>query len=176
VCECVVIERRQIVRYDFGAIAEVVDLDSREDVIVVTRDLSFSGCFVKTGLPFAPATQVRVRITYGGLDFAATGVVAYKTRDGMAIEFAEVKPKDRAIIQEWLNVVANRGINEPAAVPEDRVIRLKNRLQRPMHPAAFTPPPPPTPQSKRSVPRLLMDELLASARKLIGLGEDARSS
>jgi hypothetical protein len=30
-------------RYDFGAIAEVVDLNSREDVIVVTRDLSLAG-------------------------------------------------------------------------------------------------------------------------------------
>ena len=44
-------ERRQMTRYDFGAIAEVVDLNSREDVVVVTRDLSLAGCFVKTRYP-----------------------------------------------------------------------------------------------------------------------------
>jgi hypothetical protein len=163
-----------MVRYDFGAIAEVVDLDSREDVIVVTRDLSLSGCFVKTNLPFAPATPVRVRITYGGVDFAATGVVASNTREGMGIEFAEVKPKDRTIIQEWLNIAANRGRYEPGAVTQDRVVKLKNRLSRPLVQTSFVPPPAPTPapKPKRSVPRLLMGGLIASARKLIAFDAD----
>jgi hypothetical protein len=77
------IERSQMTRYDFGAIAAVVDLNSREDMIVVTRDLSFAGCFVKTRNPFPAGTEVRVRITYSGSDFAAIGkVTGYITPEG----------------------------------------------------------------------------------------------
>ena len=49
-------------RYDFGAIAEVIDLDSREDMIGVTRDLSLSGCFIRAKAPFQKGTAVIVRI------------------------------------------------------------------------------------------------------------------
>ena len=163
-----------MVRYDFGAIAEVVDLDSREDVIVITRDLSLSGCFVKTNLPFPPATQVRVRITYAGLDFAATGVVVSNTREGMGIHFAEVRPKDRALLQEWLNVAANKSLyhDRPAGLPQDRVVRLKNRLNRPRHEPCPAAPAALATKPKTSGRRPIIDELLASARKLIALGED----
>jgi hypothetical protein len=161
-----------MVRYDFGAIAEVVDLDSREDVIVVTRDLSLSGCFVKTNLPLAPATQVRVRITHGGLDFAATGVVVSKTGEGMSIEFAEVTPKDRAIINEWLTIAAKRGLSEPGVRPQNPVIRLKNRLSRPLEQRCFAAHLAPPRKEKKSLPRLLIRELLASARKLIAFDAD----
>ena len=43
------IERRQASRYYFGAIAEIIDLDSNTELVSVTRNLSLSGCFVKTG-------------------------------------------------------------------------------------------------------------------------------
>src|SRR6266566_1818221 len=98
-----VIGRSQMTRYDFGAIAEVIDLDSREDVIVVTRDLSLCGCFVKTRTPFAPGTAVRVRITYAGADFAAIGSVTGNiTWEGMEMEFVQFEQKRRA-------ASANRG-------------------------------------------------------------------
>jgi len=99
-----VIERRQTTRYDFGAIAEVIDLDSREDMIVVTRDLSLSGCFLRTKTPFQKGTAVIVRITCSGMDFSATGnVTGNITREGMGIEFVEIRPKDQAIIEQWLD-------------------------------------------------------------------------
>lgn len=118
------VDRRQMTRYDFGAIAEVVDLDSRDDMIVVTRDLSLSGCFVKTRTPFPAGTEVRVRITYAGTDFAAIGSVTPNiTREGMGIEFVEVEPEDQAIVERWLGISA-RGANGQNG------IRLKNRLSR----------------------------------------------
>jgi hypothetical protein len=99
-----VIERRQMTRYNFGAIAQVIDLDSREDVIAVTRDLSFSGCFVKTNSPFPRGRVVTVRITCLGADFAATGTVTGNiTWEGMGIEFTKVGPKDQAVIEQWLD-------------------------------------------------------------------------
>jgi len=77
-------------RYDFGAIAEVIDLDSREDMIGVTRDLSLSGCFIRAKAPFQKGTAVIVRIRCSGTDFAATGrVTGNITPEGMGIEFAQ---------------------------------------------------------------------------------------
>lgn len=97
-------ERRQMVRYDFGAIAEVTDLDSRQDVIAVTRDLSFAGCFIKTNTHFPPRTPVIVRIRAFGQDFLAKGQVTRNlTWEGMGIEFLEIQPKDQAIIEQWLD-------------------------------------------------------------------------
>jgi PilZ domain-containing protein len=99
-----VTERRQMTRYNFGAIAQVIDLDSREDVIAVTRDLSFSGCFVKTNSPFPQGRVVIVRITCLGADFAATGTVTGNiTREGMGIEFIKIGPQDQAVIEQWLD-------------------------------------------------------------------------
>lgn len=116
-------------RYDFGAIAEVIDLDSRDDMIVVTRDLSLSGCFVKTRTPFPAGTEVRVRIAYAGADFAAIGSVTQNiTREGMGIEFVEIEPEHRAIIEKWLGVSALDG---PEA--RNRSPRVANRLTRQEH-------------------------------------------
>lgn len=98
------IERRQMTRYDFGAIAEVIDLDSREDMIGVTRDLSLSGCFIRAKAPFLKGTAVIVRIRCSGTDFAATGrVTANVNAEGMGIEFVEIQPKDQATIEQWLD-------------------------------------------------------------------------
>lgn len=98
------IERRQMTRYDFGAIAEVIDLDSRDDVIGVTRDLSLSGCFIRAKAPFQEGTAVIVRIRSSGTDFGAIGrVTANVTTEGMGIKFVEIQPKDQAIIEQWLD-------------------------------------------------------------------------
>ena len=164
-------ERRQMTRYDFGAIAEVVDLDSREDMIVVTRDLSFSGCFVKTRTPFRAGTEVRLRIAYGGSDFAASGMVTgHITREGMGIEFTEMGPRDRAIIEEWLTVVALKDMDRPGASTEagSRVVKLKNRLNRQQKLPRL-----PSVEPKAEKPSLA-NEFLATARNLWKFRNEAR--
>ena len=168
------IERRQMTRYDFGAIAEVVDLNSREDVIVVTRDLSLAGCFVKTRYPFPAGTEVRVRITYSGSDFAAIGnVTGNTTPEGMEIEFFAIEPKDRAIIEEWLSgaMFENARSNAEAA-PRGKVVQMKNRLRRcerphPIPPAVIAKP-------KEDKPKALASSLLDSARNLLHFRDEAR--
>lgn len=126
------IERRHMTRYDFGAIAEVVDLRSREDLIAITRDLSLAGCFVKTRTPFPAGTEVRVRIASAGSDFKAIGYVTGNINlEGMGIEFVEMEPKDQAIVEEWLSVKALTDVDATAAagiLPGQ--VRLKNRLSR----------------------------------------------
>ena len=97
------IERRGAKRHYFGAIAEVIDLDGRGEFVSVTRDLSASGCFVKTKTPFAAGTMVRVRLTLSGAAFAAIGnVTANVTPTGMGIVFTEIDADDRAILERWL--------------------------------------------------------------------------
>ena len=100
------IERRGATRYYFGAIAEVIDLDGRGELVSVTRDLSFSGVFVKTTTPLSTGTRVRVRITHSGAEFAAIGnVTANVTPTGMGIVFIEIEANDRAILERWLATV-----------------------------------------------------------------------
>jgi hypothetical protein len=100
-------ERRGATRYNFGAIAEVIDLDERGDLVSVTRDLSATGCFVKTTTPFPTGKRVRVRITHSGAEFAAIGnVTANVNQTGMGIVFTEIEPNDRAILEKWLGNAA----------------------------------------------------------------------
>jgi hypothetical protein len=96
-------ERRGATRYNFGAIAEVVDLDGRGQVVSLTRDLSRSGVFVKTTTPLTTGKRVRVRIMHSGAEFAAIGnVTGNVTATGMGIVFTEIEASDRAILEKWL--------------------------------------------------------------------------
>jgi hypothetical protein len=174
--EAFLIERRQMTRYDFGAIAEVVDLDSRDDMIVVTRDLSLSGCFVKTRTPLPTGSQVRVRITWGGSDFAAIGSVTGNiTREGMGIEFVEIEPEHQAIIEEWLGVTALKNVSDAAGVSSGQAVRLKNRLHRqePERRVFSVVDRVARPNAKAARPTLLAIDS-APGRKRWNLGDEAR--
>jgi hypothetical protein len=106
-------ERRRATRYNFGAVAEVIDLASRRKLVAITRDLSLSGCFVKTTTPFAEGTEVWVRITFSG-EFAAIGkVTSDVTSVGMGIEFVEIAPSDQALIENWLGYPGTPGESSP---------------------------------------------------------------
>ena len=87
-------------RIQFGAIAEVIELEQSHEVVAVTRDLSVSGCFLKTTSPFPERTRVRVRIAHSGE--AIGNVRANVTETGMGIVFTQIEPNDRAILERWL--------------------------------------------------------------------------
>jgi hypothetical protein len=97
------LERRGATRYNFGAIAEVIDLDQPDELVSLTRDLSLSGCFVMTTTPLPKGTRVRVRIMRSSGEFTAIGnVTANVTPTGMGIAFTHLEPNDRAILERWL--------------------------------------------------------------------------
>ena len=98
------IDRRHQTRYYFGSIAEVVDLDSHEELISIARDLSLSGCFIKTPTPYEKGKEVRVRLRHSGADFAAIGKITENNPDGMGIEFVEIAPADRVTLRKWLGL------------------------------------------------------------------------
>lgn len=172
------IERRQNTRYNFGAIAEVIDLGSREDVIAVTRDLGLSGCFVKTPTPLPKGTEVRVRITRPGSDFAAIGNVTKDvTCEGMGIEFVEIEPKHQAIIEEWLGFRCARTVasQQASSSKPGQVVRLRNRLsnrwpRQEQSPRVLSV----DPQPEAGSPKPLAIEFLESARNFWKFGDEAR--
>ena len=96
-------ERRVAIRYNFGAIAQVIDLDEPDELVSLTGDLSASGCFVATTTPLPKGTRVRVRISHSGAEFMAIGkVTGNVSSEGMGIFFTEIEPNDRAILERWL--------------------------------------------------------------------------
>ena len=94
---------RQSDRYGFKSTAEVRDLGSRTEQILFTRDLSKGGCFIKTADPPPKGTRIRVRIEHAGAEFTAIGRVTDNvSAEGMGVEFVEMEPKNRAILEKWL--------------------------------------------------------------------------
>lgn len=90
-------------RYSAATTAEVQELASRNEQVVITRDLSAGGCFVETALPSSKGSRMRLRITHRGQDFTAVARVTENVRpDGMGLEFVEIEPGDRAILEKWL--------------------------------------------------------------------------
>jgi hypothetical protein len=97
-------ERRRQSQNHFSAIAKVIDLDSQTELVSVTRNLSLSGCLVKTAASLPKGTNVRVRITSSGEDFGAIGKVTGASFEGTSIEFIEIEPNDRALLEKWLGI------------------------------------------------------------------------
>ena len=97
------IERRRATRHLFGGAAEVINLESQTEITSVARDLSSYGCFVTSKTPFPKGTGVKLKITNAKARFSAVGHVAFNLPDeGMGIAFAQVEPKDRAVLEGWL--------------------------------------------------------------------------
>ena len=86
-----------------NAHTEVKEPDSGKERVLITRDLSAGGCFVKTAAPLPEGSRIRMRIMHSGSEFAATGRVTENvTAEGMGVEFIEMEPGDRAVLEKWL--------------------------------------------------------------------------
>ena len=79
------------------------ELDSWKEQVLITRDLSAGGCFVKTADPLPEGSRISVLIMHSGSEFIATGRVTDNvTAEGMGVKFIEMEPRDRAILENWL--------------------------------------------------------------------------
>jgi PilZ domain len=100
---------RQSDRHSFAATAQVKELGSWEEKVLITRDLSAGGCFVKTAVPLPKGSRIRVRVEHSRAEFTAIGRVTDNvTAEGMGIEFVEMEPSDRAILKKWLDEKSSR--------------------------------------------------------------------
>src|SRR4029077_3308977 len=99
---------------------------SGKELVAITRDLSLSGCSIKTTTLFPEGTKVQGGITSSGADFTATGRVTSNVASiGMAIEFVQIAPGDQAILEGWLGIRDASG-TEPSSFlhnRDERVIR-----------------------------------------------------
>jgi PilZ domain-containing protein len=94
---------RQSDRYSFAATAELKEFGSWTEQVLIIRDLSAGGCFVKTVAPLPKGRRIRVRIEHAKAEFTAIARVTDNvTTEGMGIEFIEMEPRDRAILEKWL--------------------------------------------------------------------------
>ncbi len=97
------IERRRATRHHFVSAVEVINVESRKQLISLTRDLSLCGCFVTVKTPSPKGTRVSLKISNSKANFSAVGDVTHNLSDeGMGIEFVQVEGKDQAVLEEWL--------------------------------------------------------------------------
>jgi PilZ domain len=105
------IERRRATRHHFVSAVEVINVESRKQLISLTRDLSLCGCFVTVKAPSPKGTRVSLKISNSRANFSAVGDVTHNLSDeGMGIGFVQVETKDQAVLEEWLAEASANGV------------------------------------------------------------------
>ena len=97
-------EKRSVLRVPFAADAEVsLEISPSATASARVRELSLYGCYLDTPAPYDPQTQILVKIfTHGKYFEAKATVVHVREASGMGLEFREVKPDFRVVLQDWL--------------------------------------------------------------------------
>jgi len=97
------VERRRATRHHFVSAVEVINVESRKQLISLTRDLSLCGCFVTVKAPSPKGTRVSLKISNSKANFSAVGNVTHNlSGEGMGIGFVQVEAKDQAVLEDWL--------------------------------------------------------------------------
>jgi len=105
------VERRRATRHHFVSAVEVINVESRKQLISLTRDLSLCGCFVTVKAPSPKGTRVSLKISNSKANFSAVGNVTHTLSDeGMGIEFVQVEGKDQVVLEEWVAEASANGV------------------------------------------------------------------
>jgi hypothetical protein len=101
-------------RFSFSASAEIAPEGSPSATVNVrATEISLHGCYLETPAPFAELSPVFVKIFYADEYFEAKGTVIYvKPAVGMGVEFRELKPHCRVVLQKWI-LAALRNQSKP---------------------------------------------------------------
>lgn len=91
-------------RFSCDAAAEIAPEGSPSaSVSVRAKEISLHGCYLETPAPFAELSQVFVKVFYADEYFESKGTVIYvKPAEGMGLEFRELKPHCRVVLQKWI--------------------------------------------------------------------------
>jgi PilZ domain len=97
-------QERRGFRFLLNAAAEVAPENTPSATVSVrATEISLHGCYLETPAPFGEFTQVFVKIFYEYEYFEAKGTVLYvKPTEGMGIEFRDMKPPCRIVLQKWI--------------------------------------------------------------------------
>lgn len=101
-------------RFVVNAAAEIAPENSPSATVSVrATEISLHGCYLETLSPFAELSPVFVKIFYENEYFEARGTVIYvKPAQGMGLEFRELKPHCRVVLQKWI-LAALRNQSKP---------------------------------------------------------------
>jgi len=114
------IDRRRATHYPFGGTAEVINVESKKQLISITRDLSLYGCFITAKAAFPRGTRVNLKIANSKATFSAVGNVIHNLSDeGMGIAFVQVEVKDQAVLEEWLAEANANGVVTRILIVDD---------------------------------------------------------
>lgn len=96
-------DRRYTIRYPFAADAEMIDMESGQQLTGVTSDISLGGCFICTSRTFRVNTRARLRLERRGqvLD-ALVAVRIVKPRVGLGVEFFDLEAPNDEILERWI--------------------------------------------------------------------------
>lgn len=99
-------ERRNSVRFQFTASAQVVDRLTGARFSTRTTDLGPGGCFVDTLVPFPEGTVVHISLQKGQNTFETDGYVVYsQTGLGMGLAFSDLVAEQATALRDWLKEV-----------------------------------------------------------------------
>jgi hypothetical protein len=101
-------------RFSLNAAAEIAPEGSPSATVSVrATEISLHGCYLETPAPFAELSPVFVKIFYAEEYFESKGTVIYvQPAAGMGLEFRELKPHCRIVLQRWIRAALR---NQPKA-------------------------------------------------------------
>ncbi|HME12608.1 MAG TPA: PilZ domain-containing protein [Candidatus Acidoferrum sp.] len=96
--------QRRGFRFSLDAAAEMAPEGSPNATVRArVTELSLLGCYLQTPSPFPEQTHVLVKIFHCAEYFEAHASVIYvKAAAGMGVEFREMNPHCRGILQKWI--------------------------------------------------------------------------
>lgn len=91
-------------RFSVNTNAEIAPEGSPSaSVSVHASELSLHGCYLETPAPYAENSPVFVKIFYENEYFEAKATVVYvKPSEGMGLEFRDLKPHCKVVLQRWI--------------------------------------------------------------------------
>lgn len=102
-------QERRGLRFAFSASAEIAP-EGWPTGFVPARvtELSLRGCFLETSASFEVQRAVLVKICESDEYFEAAAAVLYVKPSGMGLEFHEIQPHFRTVLQKWILAVLDK--------------------------------------------------------------------
>jgi hypothetical protein len=96
-------EQRRSPRYPFVASAELIEIQSQQQLSTRVSDMGLHGCYFDTISPFPEGTFILLKIVKGLVFFEAEARVVYsRPHLGMGVEFRNIHPYFLKVLGEWL--------------------------------------------------------------------------
>ncbi len=101
-----VADRRASERVSLSAIAELVDLGTKQHRTARVADISLHGCYVDAISVYPVGARVRISILHSEVQLDAFGVVTYSLPGmGMGVNFTDLPPEMESVIDHWISEI-----------------------------------------------------------------------